>query len=141
MNPSTRWLAGCALALLSVPALAQSTFDGNWFITLACDDVKTTRGISKGYTFQFEGTIAGGVLQAQQGTPGTPGFLSLAGRVGADGTLSIVADGLTGDPGYAVGAPAPDSRYGYRMTGRLDDGRGVAHRVEVRPCQAVFTKR
>ena len=44
----------------------------------------------------------GGVLQAQFGVTGQPGSLTLAGRIASDGSGSIAARGVTGDPKFNV---------------------------------------
>ncbi|HEY5867337.1 MAG TPA: caspase family protein, partial [Candidatus Tectomicrobia bacterium] len=74
------------------------------------------------------------------GGEGQPGSLTLTGRLAADGTGSIDARGLIGDPKYAINRIAKGTPYAYRATAHFDDTRGTATRVQVRPCTLTFVK-
>jgi hypothetical protein len=108
---------------------------------LTCDDVKEAGGhLAKGYNFSFSGTIQDGRLAAQYGNEGMRSSLRVSGEVADGGALVIHTAGLTGSPDYTIGDLRPGSRYGYTMTGRLDERHGEAVRTRTRPCKAILTK-
>ena len=133
-------VAACAYAADGSPAGDVHRFDGTWSVTLTCADYRDAGQGAKGYTFRFLGTIENGALRAEHGRAGSPSWLLYEGRVEADGTAEIRAKGLTGKPDYAVGQVGTGTRYSYRLKGEFDAGRGVAKRVDLRPCEAIFVR-
>jgi hypothetical protein len=117
-----------------------SSHDGHWSVSLACADIKGSKGLIKGYDYNFAATINGGKLEGQYGTAGSPASLKYIGYVLEDGSLEIKASGNTGLPEYAVGKVATGTAYTYTMQGRLNQSSGQALRKELRPCIATFTR-
>lgn len=137
----------CAAALAPAAAQAQApsavpsaAFDGRWAVSLVCEDVHDNGQLVKGYTYNFLSEIKEGRLTGQQGQPGLPSSLTLAGVVQADGTVEINANGRTGKPDRTVGRVQPSTPYSYRMRGTFTPVSGKATRVELRPCEATFFK-
>ena len=94
----------------------------------------------KGYDHNFVATVNGGNLDGQYGTAGTPSSLKYIGYVLEDGSLEVKASGITGSAEYSVGKVAMGSAYTYTMQGKLNQSSGQAHRKELRPCIATFTR-
>jgi hypothetical protein len=57
-----------------------------------------------------------------------------------DGAAEIQANGFTGNPDYAVGRVVTATPYAYRLKAKFEHGRGHGTRVDLRPCEAIFTK-
>ena len=138
--------ACCTVLLASSGARAQpaaagaSAFDGRWAVTLVCQDVNDDRGFARGYTFEFAVDVKDGRLSGRHGQAGLPSSLTLAGTVQPDGTVDIDARGRTGDPQYTVGRVTKSTPYSYRMRGLLTPTGGKATRLELRPCEATFSR-
>jgi class 3 adenylate cyclase len=128
-------IGGGAWYLLAAPQGAER-FDGNWGVTLAC--AKTD--VAQGFKFDFAAQVTGGVLHGQFGTEGTPSSLAVDGKLQPDGTAYLEANGHTGEPGYAGGAPK-GSPYSYHIDARFEGSRGTGKRVELRPCDFTFVRR
>ncbi len=126
----------------AVPSARSSTaFDGRWAVTLICEDVADSGKVAKGYTLNFVSDVKEGRLTGQNGQVGQPGYLSLVGVIKADGSAEINAKGLTGtNTKYTVGQIGPGSPYSYHMRGTFTPTSGKATRIELRPCEATFTK-
>ncbi len=145
-RPARRLLRVAAVMALVAAGAARgddpspTAFDGRWWVALSCADLQTDKGLVKGYDFGFPATIHDGRLDAQYGTAGSPSSVHLDGRIHDDGAIEIRADGMTGASDYTVGRVVRGTRYGYSMTGRLDERRGEAVRRETRPCTAVLTR-
>jgi hypothetical protein len=67
--------------------------------------------------------------------------LSLVGIIKADGSAEIKANGLIGNPKNAVGKVSSGTAYSYHMRGTFTPTSGKATRIELRPCEATFTKK
>ena len=129
-------LAVFVVSLAASNAIAQSAYDGRWTVNLTCADVQTSKGLARGYTYNFAVDVKNGQLDGRFDEPTPPSFLHFAGEVAADGTLFIRADGLSGLPDATVGKVARGTPYRYTMKGKLDGNAGKAERVELRPCTA-----
>jgi|SoiMethySBSTD1v2_1073268.scaffolds.fasta_scaffold1002800_1 hypothetical protein len=51
---------------------ASNAFDGQWFVILACEDVKEKGRVAKGYTFRFPAEVKAGKLNGQVGVSDRP---------------------------------------------------------------------
>jgi hypothetical protein len=135
------------VACAALPCLAQpapealsTAHDGNWSVFLSCDETQDRYGKVYGYVYTFPVQIKGGRLDGRYDEKPPPGFVHFAGRVLADGTLSIEADGSTGNPDATMNKAARGTPYRYTMKGKLQADRGKAERIELRPCTADFTR-
>ena len=121
---------------------SSTAFDGRWAVTLICEDVADSGKGAKGYTLNFFSDVKEGRLTGQNGQVGQPGYLSLVGVIKADGSAEINAKGLTGtNTKYTVGQIGPGLPVSYHMRGTFTPTSGKATRIELRPCEATFTKK
>jgi hypothetical protein len=120
---------------------SSTAFDGRWAVTLVCEDAADSGKVAKGYTLNFFSDVKEGRLTGQGGQIGQPGYLSLVGIIKADGSAEIKANGLTGNPKLAVGQVSSGTPYIYHMRGTFTPTSGKATRIELRPCEATFTKK
>jgi hypothetical protein len=138
-------LAALLLGLvLTAPCLAAGTladeakgrFDGIWDTVLSCPNSNGALG----YSFEFQAVVTQGVLHAEKGNKGEPGWLQIDGTIAADGSASLYAAGLVGAAPFAVGQRPAGSQYGYHIDTRFTDTAGEGHRVEGRPCSLSLKK-
>ncbi len=127
-----------ALALFAGTAGAASAYDGEWNVAPNCS---TGPDGALGYTFYFPARISDGVLSGEHGTSGQPAWLSLEGRIAADGTATLFARGLTNRPVYTLGRVGTGTPYQYHVKARFEARQGTGQRVEGRECGYTFTRR
>lgn len=124
------------------PALPPGPFDGRWAVNIVCDDTRDKENrVARGYTVNLIADVVAGRLTGSVGTPGKPGSLQLEGTIQPDGGAYFSANGYTGNPDVTVGRLQPGNPYSYHMNGRFGGSSGLATRVELRPCEARFTRR
>ena len=116
-------------------ALDPARFDGTWNVTVHCP----AHGGASGYTHRFPAQVNDGKLEAQSGVTGQPSSLMLSGTIQPDGTASINARGVTGDPKYTANRTSK-SPYAYRVDVRFEGSRGSGNRTEPRPCSLTFVR-
>jgi hypothetical protein len=117
-------------------AQAGGPFDGNWLTTILCPG---SAG-AKGYTYHFQSQVTGGAFHGQYGTPGRAPSLTIEGRINPDGTARLNANGLTGDPDYAVGHVRQGSPVAYHIAAQFEGSRGTGSRLETRSCNISFVR-
>jgi hypothetical protein len=122
------------------PENLSTVHDGRWSVYLSCPDINHAKGNARGYTYNFPVQVTGGRLAGRFDERVPPAFIHFTGRVLADGTLLIDADGLSGSPESTVGQIPRGTPYRYTMKGKLDADKGRADRVELRPCTAEFAR-
>jgi hypothetical protein len=128
---------GALAGALASAAEPEDQFDGVWDTILACEN---SHG-ALGYSFEFPSTVKHGVLHAEKGTKGEPGWLTIDGKILPDGSASLYANGLVGAAPYAVGQRPAGTQYGYHIDAHFAGASGDGHRVEGRPCKVNFTKK
>ena len=122
-------------ASVAAPAVATSDvrrFDGVWVVDIACGE--TEQGVSA-YAQKFFATIGNGVLRGQVGPQGKPGGGTFDGAIEPDGSMVIIAKGITGPNAR----PKPNVEYIYQLGGRLEGSQGSAIRFD-RSCDVKFAK-
>ena len=120
-----------------VTSASTGTFDGAWSITFTCPPASGALG----YSYRVAAKITDGFLHGEKGEKGKPGWLTIDGKIGADGSLNnLYVDSLVGASQYAVGNVAKGSEFGYHVAGKLNDMSGAGSRVEGRPCTLDFAK-
>jgi len=62
------------------------------------------------------------------------------GVVQPNGTAELTVTGYTGNPDYTVGAVSTGTPYSYRLRGKFTASSGSAMRIDLRPCEANFSK-
>ena len=96
---------------------------------------------AQGYSFKFPSIVKDGVLHAEKGTKGKPGWLQLDGKLQTDGSAKIYADGLVGAAEAAVGHRPVGTEYGYHIEARFSANSGTGRRVEGRSCSVTFARK
>ena len=99
------WATAALLASLAAPAAEPPAhpFDGNWNTVLSCANARGALG----YSFEFVSVVKDDVLHGEKGSKGEPGWLTLDGKLAADGAATLYASGLVGAAPYAVGTDRP----------------------------------
>lgn len=115
-------------------------FDGTWGVTLTCADFKDAKGGAKGYKYRFLAHVKDGVLSGEHGRENESGWLRYDGRIERDGTATISAKGITGDPQTSVGQISRGTPYSYRVKAEFEESSGRGTRVDLRPCDVIFIK-
>jgi hypothetical protein len=115
---------------------AEGRFDGTWDTILSCANSNGALG----YSFEFPAIVTHGVLHAEKGNKGEPGWLQIDGTIDRDGSASLYATGLVGAAPFAVGQRPAGTQYGYHIDSKFTDTTGEGHRVEGRPCTVIFKK-
>ena|ERR1700733_10993572 len=125
-----------AFAFAVAAPAADDHFDGTWDAVLSCENAAGALG----YSFKFPSMVKNGALHGEKGTKGKPGWLQLDGKIVADGSAKIYADGLVGAAEAAVGHRPAGTQYGYHIEAKFSDDSGTGKRIEGRPCTVEFTK-
>jgi hypothetical protein len=131
----------CAVLLTGAALIVRAgddpkRFDGTWDTVLSCPNANGALG----YSFRFPASIKDGVLHAEKGRKGEPGWLQIDGSIRVDGHADLYADGLVGAAEAAVGHRPSGTQYGYHIDTVFADMAGKGHRVEGRPCDVEFSK-
>ncbi len=131
-------LGACAVSLgYGLDAQAAGPFDGAWNVTLNCP---TAPDNTLSYTWQFPATVVQGVLHGEHGVKDGGSWLTLDGKIEPDGSSTLMANGLTNAPAYAVGHPQPRTPYTYEVSAHFDAASGSGQRTTTRHCDFVFVK-
>ena len=117
-----------------------NNFDGNWAVSVVCEDVQDKGKLARGYSLRFMSEVKDGRLKGQLGQVGQPSSLTMVGTIQADGKADISANGLTGNPDTTLGQLSRGSPYSYKMSGTFTQASGKAVRLNLRPCEATFIK-
>jgi len=140
---SAAWLLMvCALAVLPAKSVGVEKFDGNWNTTLTCPP----KGDTEGYTWQFVSVIQNGNLHGERGTAGEPGYYTIDGKVGGDGSAKLSANGIVASRQYARGVFAhKGENYSYDVKAQFKEAEGAGVRdqglgIVGRPCTFEFAK-
>src|ERR1035441_1742922 len=107
-----RLLSVSALILFPAISIARQRFDGNWQTKLTCPP----KGDTEGYTWQFPSVIQNSSLRGERGTAGQPGYLLIEGKIAADGSAKVTANGIVYSRQYARGVfAAKGESYSYNV--------------------------
>jgi hypothetical protein len=117
-----------------------NAFDGRWNVALVCDDLTYKGRPIKGYAIGFPVDIRENRITGQYGQAGQAASLSMTGSIRGDGATEITVNGQTGNPDLTVGGVARNTPYTYHLRGSFSTDKGQANRVELRPCEASFTR-
>jgi hypothetical protein len=117
-------------------ALTPTRFDGTWDVTVDCP----AHQAAAGYKWRFQAEVKDGLLAGQYGVAGNPSSMALNGRIRADGTATLDAKGMVGDPKFTANRLTRGTNYSYRVDARFEDTRGSGQRIEARPCTLTFVK-
>jgi uncharacterized caspase-like protein len=130
-----------ATAALSTPSPGASTpevrrFDGTWVVSWVCESTPSGLPEVKG---RFIGKATNGVLRGEVGMEGNPGWSRWNGTIEPDGSITIKAEGLSGDTKTDPFHRAPGTKMSYTMIGTLEGTSGVGTRAD-RDCNIRLTK-
>ena len=131
--------------LSSLAVSGQNTagsFDGVWKTTVTCEP----RGGTLGYTLHFISTVTGNVLHGERGIKGQPAYLAIDGKIAADGSAKLTANGNTAGAQYTHGPIKTEGEeYSYVVKSQFTATNGRGERstglgIVGRPCHYVFEK-
>jgi hypothetical protein len=137
MFPVRLAIAVTLSALVVCQGADERRFDGTWDTVLSCENAAGALG----YSYKFLSIVKDGVLHGEKGTKGKAGWLQLDGKILADGSASLYADGLVGAAEVAVGKRPAGTQYGYHVDAKFSNDSGSGKRVEGRPCSVSFAKK
>lgn len=129
-------LAQRRLAALT-SASRTGAFDGTWLVLYSCT---VARDGAAGFSLNFLASVRDGVLHGERGVRGQARSLALDGQIQPDGSAMLAGQGVTGNAEYSVGRIAAGTPYRFYLQSRFEGTHGMGKRLEVRPCEAVFTK-
>jgi class 3 adenylate cyclase len=112
-------------------------YDGTWSVTVFCAPAEG----ASAYKLELVAQVKDNFLRGEQGATGKPGWLRLQGAIQPDGSATLDAQGLTGDPKYNLKSVAQGVPYAYHVAAHFDSDRGTGRRVELRACDLHFAKR
>ena len=116
---------------------AGTHYDGAWSVTVVC---APSEGAAS-YKLEFDAQVKDNFLRGEQGVEGKPGSLRLQGAIQPDGSATLDAHGITGDPKYNIKGLGQGMPYAYRVAAHFDSDRGTGRRLELRPCDLRFAKK
>lgn len=123
---------------LTLAAISTRTtnFDGTWDTTMTC---QAGNGFT-GYIYKFSSEIKDGQYHGQQGTDGKPGWFTLDGRIGPDGTAALIGRGVIASSATAPGNAPIGTPFAYGISAQFQSAAGVGKRNEGRACSLTFVK-
>jgi hypothetical protein len=142
MRIAVRLLMVCALVLIPGISVAGDAFDGNWSTKLTCP----AKGNTEGYTWQFASVIQNSNYRGERGTAGEPGYRLIEGKVAADGSAKLSANGIVASRKYSRGILThKGEEYSYEIKAQFKEKDGTGTRNEGlgivgRPCTFDFVK-
>ena len=132
-----------AFAVITAQAIASeqpSKFDGSWNVTLACPPHNEEDRVVNGYTHRFPGKITNGQLRAVHGTEGQPNWHLLTGTIAADGTATLLLEGIVGNPDGAINRAPRGRPYKYSVQAQFEPSSGAGERLTGRICHFTFSR-
>ena len=129
--------AGC-LSTVCLAAEA-SAFDGAWDVTLSCPGSADGRALA--YSYAFPAQVKNGVLHGERGEARQPGWMQLDGPIGPNGAASLIAEGLTNLPNYALYNVSKGTPYKHPVQAQFGKDNGSGSWITVRTCNFAFVKR
>jgi len=119
-----------AFGLNTKAASSDNAFDGSWSVTVDFHAYRNPDGtVAKAWIRHFQVNVKNGILHGEEGTKGAPAWYELSGKIESGGAADLVADGVTGDPGYTPKHPERGLRYHYQVLAHFDGRRGTGHSV------------
>ena len=118
-------------------------FDGRWGVILVCP--KAPDG-ALGWTMEFTADVKAAMLHGEHGVAGRPGWLTLDGRIQPDGSATLEARGVTGNPRYNLNQTVTGVPYEHDVTARFDGARATGNwrafqsNGQVRTCDFTFMR-
>jgi hypothetical protein len=106
-----------------------TAFDGTWAVTVDFHEYKNPDGtMALAAVKHFPAKVKNGILHGESGTRGTADWYELNGTIEADGTATIRASGITGNP-----KQTPFHKHGtpfeYQVNARFNGRHGTGQSV------------
>jgi len=117
-------------------AAGGARYDGTWNVTVICAPAEG----ASAYKLELVAQVKDDFLRGEYGGEGKPGWLRLQGAIQPDGSATLDAHGLTGDPKYNLKSAAQGIPYAYHVAAHFDANRGTGRRLELRACDLRFAK-
>ncbi|HEY6491101.1 MAG: hypothetical protein WCC26_19695 [Terracidiphilus sp.] len=142
MRRPVRLLLASVLLLLPGISIAGERFDGAWQTKLTCPP----KGDTEGYTWLIPSVIENSNFRGEHGSAGEPGYLLIEGKIKADGSAKLSANGIVASRKYARGILAhKGEEYSYDIKAQFKETEGTGLRSEGlgivgRPCTFDFLK-
>jgi hypothetical protein len=131
-----------AVATMQFPQITKAAsdttaFDGTWQVTMSArnyDNPNST--MSDAYAYHFSMIVKNGVLHGERGNRGMWDFYEIDGKIAADGTATLRADGITGaGTQFTKGHSPPGKPYTYAVSaqfkGRNGSGKSAGPRIRI----------
>jgi hypothetical protein len=133
---STFVVAVLTMTLVVQNAIADTTFDGTWFVTVNAHQYENPDGSTAlAWVMNFPAEVKNGVLHGEHGTKGAPAWLEIDGKIDADGTANLTVKGITKTSEHAAKRPRPGTPYEWQVIaqfkGRHGTGKTVGPRVRI----------
>jgi len=128
--------AKAAAAAPASAAAGGARYDGTWNVTVICAPAEG----ASAYKLELVAQVKDDFLRGEYGGEGKPGWLRLQGAIQPDGSATLDAHGLTGDPKYNLKSAAQGIPYAYHVAAHFDANRGTGRRLELRACDLRFAK-
>ena len=142
MRKAFRLLAVSAMILMPGISIAADRFDGNWQTKLTCPP----KGNTEGYTWILPSVIQNSNFRGERGTAGEPGYLLVEGKLAADGSAKLTANGIVVSRKYARGVfTHKGEEYSYDIKAQFTETKGTGTKSEGlgivgRACTVDFVK-
>jgi hypothetical protein len=128
-----------ALTFIAENAMAESTFDGTWSVTLNAHEYKNPDGsVARGVILHFQAKVENGVLHGDWRSTRTPASLEINGKIGTDGAAILNLKGIVGDEAYTPLHPHANKPYQYQVIAHFDQRHGTG-RSDGSPRVNIFT--
>ena len=124
------------LVLLPFASSHASSFDGAWSVLQVCD--RPEEG-GRRYKWRYDATVKHGNLVGQFRLKGQRPSLTLEGKIEANGSATLIAEGLSASSDNDAAFPSPQGRLSFRVTAQFEETLGTG-RVGVRGCKFTFSK-
>ena len=132
-------LAILAMTFVAPNAMADTTFDGTWSVTLNAHECKNPDGtVARGVILHFSAKVKNGVLHADWRSTRTPASLEINGKIGTDGAAILNLKGIVGDEAYTPLHPHANKPYQYQVIAHFDQRHGTG-RSDGSPRVNIFT--
>jgi hypothetical protein len=128
---STFVVAVLTMTLVVQNAIADTTFDGTWSVTMSAHNYQNPNStMSLAYAWHFSMTVKNGILHGERGNRGMGDFYEINGTIAADGTATIRADGITGKgTEFTKGHTSPGTPFSYAVTAQFKGRHGTGKSI------------
>ena len=128
-----------AMTFVAQNAMADTTFDGTWSVTLNAHEYKNPDGtLALAVVLHFPAKVNDGVLHGDWRSKRTSSWLEINGKIRTDGTAILNVKGRTGDPAYTPLHPHINKPFQYQVIAQCDERHGTG-KADGSPRVNIFT--